>query len=101
MKRVLMLMALAGIATPAHAELVFFTTGRVMSVKGHRSDGSTIVLIPRDGGEITMSSSLVARIEPDEVPYPTDAAANDLDAQAIDGADGITSPLTAYDEIIN
>jgi len=61
-------------AGPARAELVFFATGRVMSVAGHRVEGDRIVLLPRDGGEITLGQSLIARIEPDEMPYPQPAA---------------------------
>jgi hypothetical protein len=57
-------------AVPAHAELAFFSTGRVMSIKGHRVEGDQIVLLPRGGGEISCSVTLVTRIEPDEVPYP-------------------------------
>jgi transglycosylase-like protein with SLT domain len=57
-------------ASNARAELVFFSTGRVMSVKAHRVEGENIVLLPRDGGEITMGASIIARIEPDEVAYP-------------------------------
>jgi soluble lytic murein transglycosylase-like protein len=60
------------LAAPANAraELIFFSTGRVMSAKAHRVEGANIVLLPRGGGEITMSASVIARIEPDEVPYP-------------------------------
>jgi soluble lytic murein transglycosylase-like protein len=57
-------------ATPASAELVFFATGRTLSVKGHRVDGESLVLMLRAGGEIVCEPSLIARIEPDEVPYP-------------------------------
>ena len=60
-------------AAPARAELAFFSTGRVMSVKGHRVEGDQIVLLPRGGGEITCAHRLVTRIEPDEVPYPEPA----------------------------
>ena len=42
---------LAG-AAPASAELVFFSSGRTLSVKDHRMDGDTIVLTLRAGGEI-------------------------------------------------
>jgi hypothetical protein len=67
-----LLAALASVfvAPSAHAELVFFATGRVMSVSGHRAEGESLVLLPREGGEIVCAASLVARIEPDEVPYP-------------------------------
>ena len=57
-------------AASAHAELVFFGTGRSLSVKGHRTEGSSLVLELRSGGEIVCEPSLIARIEPDEVPYP-------------------------------
>jgi soluble lytic murein transglycosylase-like protein len=57
-------------APAAEAELVFFSTGRVLSVKGHRREGPTLVLMLRGGGEMICESSVVARIEPDEVPYP-------------------------------
>jgi len=57
-------------ATPARAELVFFSTGRTMSVKSHRADGDSLVLTLRSGGEIACDASTIARIAPDEVPYP-------------------------------
>ena len=58
------------ISAEAHAELVFFSSGRTMSVKGHRTDGDSIVLELRGGGEIVCESAIVARFAPDEVPYP-------------------------------
>ena len=57
-------------ASLADAELVFFSTGRTLSVKGHRTEGESLVLMLRGGGEIVCETSLIARIEPDEVPYP-------------------------------
>jgi soluble lytic murein transglycosylase-like protein len=62
--------AVLACAVPAQAELVFFSTGRTMSVKGHRTDGDALVLMLRSGGEIVCDASTVARIAPDEVPYP-------------------------------
>lgn len=41
-----------------------------MSVKSHRIDGDSLVLTLRSGGEIVCDTSTVARIAPDEVPYP-------------------------------
>jgi soluble lytic murein transglycosylase-like protein len=64
------IMVVLACATPAHAELVFFATGRTMSVKGHRTDGDSLVLTLRSGGEIVCEASTIARIAPDEVPYP-------------------------------
>jgi hypothetical protein len=72
----------------AGAELVFFTTGRHMSVQSVREEGDTIVLLLRGGGEIVCARELITRIAPDEVPYPEpgptavgdDAAVRPLDA---------------------
>ena len=57
-------------AEPAHAELVFFGSGRSLSVKAHRVDGPSLVLELRGGGEIVCDPSVIVRITPDEVPYP-------------------------------
>ena len=61
-------------ADVASAELVFFQTGRTLSVKGHRDDGEAIVLLLRGGGEVVCQRSLVAQILPDEVPVADDTA---------------------------
>jgi len=58
------------VARTARAELVFFTTGRFMSVKSHRLDGDSLVLNLRGGGDMVCDRSIVVTIEPDEVPYP-------------------------------
>ena len=63
-------LACLGLAAPARAELVFFASGRSLSIKGHHVDGDSLVLTLRDGGEIVCETSLIARIAPDEVPYP-------------------------------
>jgi soluble lytic murein transglycosylase-like protein len=57
-------------ARPAQAELVFFQTGRTLSVKSHRVDGDSLVLTLRNGGEIVCETAIVSRFAPDEVPYP-------------------------------
>lgn len=57
-------------ALPARAELVYFNTGRTLSVKAHRVDGESLVLSLRTGGEMICETSIVARFAPDEVPYP-------------------------------
>jgi len=58
------------VAQTASAELVFFSTGRFLSVKSHRIDGDSLVLNLRNGGDIVCDRSLIVSIEPDEVPYP-------------------------------
>src|SRR5512140_2843198 len=64
------LVVLLGSARPVQAELVFFASGRNLSVKGHRTENGSLVLMLRAGGEIVCDPSVVPRIEPDEVPYP-------------------------------
>src|SRR5437762_6558842 len=62
--------SLVASAGPGRAEIVFFNSGRTLSVKNHRVDGDSVVLALRNGGEIVCESSIIARIGPDEVPYP-------------------------------
>ncbi len=57
-------------AAPARAELVFFQSGRAMSVRAIRSDGDEIVLQLRSGGDIHCDKSLIVKVEPDEIEYP-------------------------------
>jgi hypothetical protein len=60
----------ASAARDASAELVFLKNGRHLSVKSHRLEGDSIVLVLRQGGEIVCARSMVGSIAPDEVPYP-------------------------------
>ena len=88
---------LAFCAAPATAEIIVLTSGRTLSVKGHRIDGDSIVLTLRNGGEVTCDRTIVSRILPDEVPYPepsTDAGA------AADGRQDFPVESTPYGEII-
>jgi soluble lytic murein transglycosylase-like protein len=57
-------------ATEARAEIVYFSTGRTLSIKDHRADDDKLVLSLRAGGEIVCDPALIDRIVPDEVPYP-------------------------------
>jgi soluble lytic murein transglycosylase-like protein len=57
-------------ATSAHAEIVVLTSGRTLSVKGHRVDGQSVILQMRSGGEVTCDKSLIEKIVEDEVPHP-------------------------------
>jgi hypothetical protein len=78
-------LALFCAATSAHAEIVVLSSGRTLSVKGHREDGNSMVLQMRSGGEITCDKSLVEKIVPDEVPYPEPPPA---------GQEGPAEPVT-------
>ncbi len=94
----LALLALGSLASPARADLVTLTSGRTMSVRGHRVDGDQMTLQLRDGGEVSFPAALVARVDPDEVPYP------DPPAVAVNGtqpAAGTFVALTGpYDDLI-
>ena len=68
MRYLFALIALA-IATPASAELIFFSEQRSMSVASHRFEGDRIIVSLRGGGEMTFDRALIAKIEPDEVPF--------------------------------
>lgn len=64
--------AFALAATEARADIVVFKNGRTMSVKSCRLDADTATMRLREGGEVIFPASIVARVEPDEVPYPED-----------------------------
>src|SRR4026207_397025 len=62
----------AVVASEARADIVVFKNGRTMSVKSYLVEADTATLRLRGGGEVTFPASLVARVGPDEVPYPED-----------------------------
>jgi soluble lytic murein transglycosylase-like protein len=91
--------AVLGIAVPVRAELVFFSSGRSMSVKGHRAEGDAIVLVLRAGGEIVCEPATIARITPDEVPYPEPEA--EAPPQVVAAPPPTAAPAAPYGEIID
>lgn len=70
-------------ASPARAELVFFPSGRALSVRAVRSNGTLLVLKLRSGGEITCDRELIVKVEPDEIEYPEEVIAALPAARAI------------------
>jgi hypothetical protein len=72
----LLFLALFLAAREATADIVVFKNGRTMSVKSLRIDADTATMQLRDGGEVTFPASVLARVEPDEVPYPEPLAGN-------------------------
>jgi soluble lytic murein transglycosylase-like protein len=89
--------AVLGLAVPARAELVFFAAGRSMSVKGHRVENGSVVLTLRSGGEIVCEPGSIARITPDEVPYPEPEA----EAPPAPVAAPAAAPAVPYGDIID
>jgi soluble lytic murein transglycosylase-like protein len=88
------LCAFAG-ATPARAELAYFSSGDSLSIKAHRSDGDMLVLTLRSGGEIVCDQALIVRFAPDEVPYPEPAVA------AVAALAPLVAEVVPYGEIID
>ena len=82
-------------ALPARAELVYFTTGRTLSVKSHHADGDSLVLVMRGGGEMVCDASIVSGFAPDEVPYP------EPEAEAFPAPGPGDAGLEPYSEIID
>jgi soluble lytic murein transglycosylase-like protein len=90
------------VATPASAELLFFSDGQSMSIAGHRIAGDRVIVTLRGGGEMTLDSARVANILPDEVAYPEppQAAIEGPDSsENIDGGPRLVEK-TAFDSII-
>jgi soluble lytic murein transglycosylase-like protein len=81
--------SLVASAVPARAEIVFFSSGRTMSVKNHRVDGDSVVLELRSGGEFVCESSIIARFEPDEVPYPEPEVERPIAVAAVEPASDV------------
>ena len=98
--RIALALGCLGLAAPARADLVFFASGRSLSVKGHRIDGESLVLTLRGGGEIVCERSVIARIAPDEVPYPEPEVGLKPDTTTIT-TESDTTAVPLYAEIID
>ena len=99
MMRFVLALLVLGIASPASAELIFFSSQRSMSVAGHRVEGDRLIVTLRGGGEMTFDRMLVTKVAPDEVPYPQERA--NAQATAAPGPDGdVLIAESSYDPII-
>jgi soluble lytic murein transglycosylase-like protein len=83
-------------AAPAYAELVFFQSGRAMSVRAIRSENDGIVLQLRAGGDVRCDQSLIVRVEPDEVEYPDEVA----EASSVSGEPDASPIPEAFRELV-
>ena len=59
--------ALALVPAPAHAEIAVLTNGMTMKVSSYRFDEQTVTLFLKGGGDVTVPSSLIQGIVPDEI----------------------------------
>jgi soluble lytic murein transglycosylase-like protein len=92
---------LVAFATPASAELIFFSETRSMSVAGHRFEGDRIIVTLRGGGEMTFDRAIVTKITPDEVPYVEPGMAQTVLAEPVPVTESHQLiEKTAYDPII-
>jgi len=57
------------VSTSARAETAFFDNGSSISVKSHRIEGDSVVLMLRDGGEMVSSFSSIVKFGPDDPKY--------------------------------
>jgi soluble lytic murein transglycosylase-like protein len=93
-------LVLSACAEEAQADIVFLSSGRSVSVKGHRVEGDVIILSLRSGGEVRCDRTLIDKVLPDEVPYPEPVSAvPPVDEQSPDA--GTVMELTPYGEIIS
>lgn len=93
--------ALAAVALPASAEIVYLSSKRTLSVKSHRVEGDSVILTLRGGGEVTCDKSLIEKIVPDEVPYTDPADAKPVGTAGTGGAvDPDLFERTPYGEVI-
>jgi transglycosylase-like protein with SLT domain len=99
MKYLFALIALA-IATPASAELIFFSESRSMSVKSHRIEGDRVIVSLRSGGEMAFDRSVIVKITPDEVPYPEERSTSAADEEMQTSVGDVLVERTVYDPII-
>jgi len=58
------------VSTSARAETAFFDNGNSISVRSHRIEGDSVVLMLHDGGEMVSSSSSIVRFGPDDPNDP-------------------------------
>jgi soluble lytic murein transglycosylase-like protein len=86
-------------AAEARAEIVYFSTGRTLSIKDHRADDDKLVLSLRAGGEIVCDPALIDRIVPDEVPYPEPEAEKPAAVVAAETPQASLAPVK-YGDII-
>ena len=79
-------------AAPTSHELVYFDSGGVMSVAGHRLDRDAVVLLLHGGAEVRCDPTLIDRIELDRSPRYSTAPARVESYQAYAGTRMLARP---------
>jgi hypothetical protein len=88
-------LVLAGAPATAHAELVFFASGRSMSVRSVHSEAGQLALHLRGGGIVYAEPGMIVRVEPDEVEYEDETAAAAAEGQIAPALDDSGAMLRA------
>src|SRR5688572_32787597 len=80
---------LGAVAFPAaaRAEIAVLTNGLTMKVSSYRFDERTVTLFLKGGGDVTVPSSLIQGIVPDEIADEVEAAVAEAVAQSADPKD--------------
>ncbi len=76
-------------ASPAAADVVRLTNGRMMTVDHARFEGEVVILAMRGGGEIRAPRDVVAELLPDEVPLARAGALEALGASPTASGPGL------------
>ena len=92
--------ALALVASDARAEIVVFKNGRSMSVRSIRLDAELATMTLRDGGEATFPSSIVARVDPDEVPFDPPIAPDEAPVRLVPNGPAEYAAAVVSDEVL-
>lgn len=84
--KVWMALILGVVALPAaaRAEIAVLTNGMTMKVSSYRFDERTVTLFLKGGGDVTVPSSLIQGIVPDEIVDEVEKAAADLTGEPKD-----------------
>ena len=84
----------------ASADIVVFKNGRTMSVKSCTLTDDTAVVTLRQGGEVTFPSSIISRVDPDEVPFESPDTRVDAPIAVAEVAPRIARTNAVPDEVL-
>jgi soluble lytic murein transglycosylase-like protein len=74
------LVVVLALGNTAHAEIAVLTNGMTMKVSSYRFDERTVTLFLKGGGDVTVPSSLIQGIVPDEIVEEVEAAVAEAQA---------------------
>jgi soluble lytic murein transglycosylase-like protein len=84
-----------GSVTRVSADQLFFTNGRMMSVKDYRIEGDLVTVTLRNGGQASFDKAVVSDIKADEMPEEVIAVASAAPAAVTQSARAAHAPLDA------